>query len=680
MTNSLSAERLYALLPAVYRVRDAEHGGQLRALLALFASELTALEENLDQLYDDQFIETCAAWVLPYIGELVGYRQLHGPSAAVASPRAEVANTIRYRRRKGTASMLEQLARDVTGCPAHVVEFFERLATTQYMKHVRLHAPATADLRDAGAWLRMSGAFDRLARTVEVRRPESRHGRHNIPNIGIFLWRLKSLRLSAVPLTAVPAMSGRKFRVNPLGSDLALFRLEAAEGDISDLSRPIHVPDPLSVRGLALRLGEDYGAGKSLVFFEAGSPVDIGNIRVSDLRDIVDPVSGSVVAWNHEGALEPLEIGVDPERGRVVLGSGVQEPVAVSFCYGCARAIGGGEYERVPSGADLTLQRSVARGEPLQPELGAVAGGGRLLIGDSLTYVFPPTFTTAQEVVIAGSNGARPLLVSNGDIPITIGPRGRLVLDGLVFSGGALRIAASGDTEPRELVLRDCTLVPGLVLAPDGSAQSPGAPSLIIEHPFAKVTLERCITGPLHVVADAEVELSDCMIDAGAAENAAYTGDASGGPGAALHVEASTVIGKIHTRLFALGSNSIFHARLGDAQSETWRAPVIAERRQEGCLRFSYVPDGSIVPRRHACVPNATHPNAVPQFSSLRYGEARYGQLRDSTDTAIRSGAEHGAEMGVLHTLYLPVRENNLRVRLEEYLRFGLHAGIFYAT
>src|SRR5262245_17629672 len=148
---SLDTETLYRLLPAVPRLRDSAEGDPLRALLALIARELTALEENLDQLYDDQFIETCAEWVAPYIGDLIGYRPLHGVAPRIASPRAEVANTIAYRRRKGTALMLEQLASDVTDWPARVVEFFEQLAITQYLKHLRPHARATADLRDTRA-------------------------------------------------------------------------------------------------------------------------------------------------------------------------------------------------------------------------------------------------------------------------------------------------------------------------------------------------------------------------------------------------------------------------------------------------------------------------------------------------------------------------------------------------
>ena len=139
------AEKLYSLLPALYRIRDVEQGEPLKALCAVIAEEIAVLRENLDQLYDDQFIETCADWVAPYIGDLIGYRPLHGVTARTVSARAEVANTIAYRRRKGTATVLEQLARDVTGWNARVVEFFQWLETSQYMNHIRLENRVTAE-------------------------------------------------------------------------------------------------------------------------------------------------------------------------------------------------------------------------------------------------------------------------------------------------------------------------------------------------------------------------------------------------------------------------------------------------------------------------------------------------------------------------------------------------------
>jgi hypothetical protein len=79
-------------------------------------------------------------------------------------------------------------------------------------------------------------------------------------------------------------------------------------------------------------------------------------------------------------------------------------------------------------------------------------------------------------------------------------------------------------------------------------------------------------------------------------------------------------------------------------------------------------------------VPDAKNPHALPHFTSQRFGDPGYAQLRSTTDKAIREGASDGGEIGVMHPLYQPQRETNLRIRLDEYLRFGLHAGIFYVT
>lgn len=684
--STLTATRLYDLLPAVYRLRDAEQGEPLRALVAAIADQFTAIEENIDQLYDDQFIETCADWVAPYIGDLIGYRPLHGAAPAVASPRAEVANTIAHRRRKGTALMLEQLASDVTGWPARAVEYFELLTAAQYMKHDRPHARATADLRNLTAAFAKGGAFTDFAHTPEMRRPERAGGRFNIPNIGIHLWRLQPFRLTQVPLVPEPGdASGRRFRLDPLGADRQLYRWPVTEDDISHLAEPVNVPEPLSVRRVALNPAIDYGVGRSIVLLRPGNPptpVPPADIRVADLSDVAGD-------WNHEDDVPPGSIGIDPERGRVLLGASDDGPLLATFHYAAARAFGGGEYERTPPGDTAAVQRTVADGDALQPHLDAIRGGGRLLIGDSLTYAETPTFRVDDvtvagapglEVVAAARNPARPLIAATGEIALAIGARGRLILDGLVIAGGALRLAAAADDEPRELVLRDCTLVPGLTLAADGSATTPGAPSLIVDHPFAKVTLERCILGPMHAVADAEIVLDDSIVDAGAPDAVAFAADAGDGPGATLTARACTIVGKVHARRITLASNSIFFAGLGAAPGETWDAPLIVERRQQGCMRFCFVPTGSTTPERYRCVPDPAHPDALPHFTSLRYGDAAYGQLRRLTDVAIREGADDGGEMGVLHALLQPQRETNLRVRLDEYLRFGLHAGLFYAS
>jgi hypothetical protein len=701
---SLDADTLYRLLPAVYRLRDETEGRPLAELIALFAGELEALEENLEQLYDDQFIETCADWAVPYIGELIGFRPLRGVPAPVSSPRAEVANTIRLRRCKGTASMLKTLARDVTGWPAHAVEFFEQLCTTQYMNHTRPHALASAATGAQRLLLGRGGPFNALAHTAEMRRPETRAGRYNIPNIGLFVWRLQPFGLTNVPLIADPGdTTGRRFRLNPLGADMRLFR-HATRADA--------LPTALSVRELALQVrgalaaatsdgaaSDDYGFERSVVLARDGHDLPLRDptlpatgdpysqcvVRIADLRDVVDGV-GNFAGWAHERDIGPLQIGLDPERGRVLLGTSraaeqASSPFTATFHYGLARAIGGGEYERTPDndGVENAMQRTVAAAASLQPHLDALGpGGGRLLIGDSLTYAPAPVFrvgavadpdASGHKVVVGARNGARPLIASSTEMLLDIGARGTLVLDGLVLAGGALRLPAAGDNAPRTLVLRDCTLVPGRTLQPDGSPASTAAPSLVIEHPFTTVRLERCVTGPLHAVAESgvTVECADCIIDA-ARDAFAFAADGGGGAGAELALRECTVIGRVHTRLLRLASNSLF------------AGAVQVSRKQEGCIRFCWLPPDSVTPRRFRCQPDAQHPDVEPHFESLRYADPAYCQLRSVTSPLIREGADDGGEMGVMHALFQPQREANLRLRLDEYLRFGLRAGLFYAT
>lgn len=99
-------------------------------------------------------------------------------------------------------------------------------------------------------------------------------------------------------------------------------------------------------------------------------------------------------------------------------------------------------------------------------------------------------------------------------------------------------------------------------------------------------------------------------------------------------------------------------------------------------MRFCYLPLASIVPRRFSCVPRdaAEAEGLRPQFVSLRYGEPGYGLLHPSCAAAIGRGAEDEGELGAFRIRGLPQREALLTGRLDEYLRFGLEAGIFYAS
>jgi len=101
-------------------------------------------------------------------------------------------------------------------------------------------------------------------------------------------------------------------------------------------------------------------------------------------------------------------------------------------------------------------------------------------------------------------------------------------------------------------------------------------------------------------------------------------------------------VGKTHTRLLRLATSCIFVS------------PVTVDRKQEGCMRFSFVAAGSITPRRFQCQPDAANPALLPHFTSLRFGDSGYCQLRASTSRLIREGGEDGSEMGVTHALFQP--------------------------
>lgn len=262
-----------------------------------------------------------------------------------------------------------------------------------------------------------------------------------------------------------------------------------------------------------------------------------------------------------------------------------------------------------------------------------------------------------------------------GAWPISGLPGGSLTVNGLLNTGGGLTVGGGLGG----LHLRHCTLVPGLTLNVDGTPSQPSAPSLIVQG-ATLVQIDHCITGGLRAETDVRVQLAGSIIDATAESNLAFAAPANDDPGGALRSVNCTSIGKVSTEVLELASNTIFLAAL--AGGDPWAAPVLARRRQEGCVRFSYVPTEARVPRRYRCQP-ATAAGAArvrPVLASSRYGTPAYCQLSGRCAVEIRQGADDEAEMGSFHDLYQPQRESHLRRRLEEYLRFGLEAGVFYAS
>ena len=724
-----SRERLFELLPALYRLRDAVQGEPLRALLGVVERERELLEDDIARLYDNWFIETCAEWVVPYLGDLLGVRGLLPVRGGAFSLRAFVANTLAYRRAKGTAAVLEQLARDVTGWPARAVEFFERLATTQHLNHVRPHSPGTASLRDADRLELVDGPFERVAHTAEVRHLDNGRGRYNIPNVGLFLWRLQSYAVTRGTARAVAQPADGRYTFSPLGHSTPLFNRPRTETALTQLAAEANVPGPLRRRPLHDELEDRRQAladGRTpppawfadppvLQVFVDGSPVPPEEVVICDLSD---PPASIAEGWRRPAATRryqpaaggpprdlPIQLAVDPVLGRLAFPTGVTPArVEVSYAYGFSGDLGGGPYSRRdslakvlsrPVGWQVGVTPDAPAGHPqlvrtlteaVQAWNGRPAGTtGVIAVLDSRTYREDLSSAAGTVRVPAGSllviaaadwpeedvadapgqkrrvvgrltpDGLRPHLLGNlaveGTAAASINP-GELIIGGLLLEG-TLTVRAGNLGGLR---LAHTTLVPGLGGLTVQAAVPPGQ-----TNDRLTVTLERCVTGPLKVAPTARLlRVEDCVVDGG-------TGAALAAP--AAEVQTSTVVGRTDVRSLEAG-NSIF------------TGPVNVARRQVGCVRYCYLPLGSLAPRRYQCQPRsaADAGRLLPQFTALTYGRPGYGQLSGACPAAISAGAEGEGEMGAFSFLQQPRRLTNLRTSLGEYLRFGLEAGIFHAT
>jgi hypothetical protein len=531
-TNSLD---LYSLLPAIYRIRDAERGYPLRGFLGLISGQAQLVKANLDGLWDDLFIETCADWVIPYIGDLVANNPI---SEDIARTRADVANTIYYRRRKGTLIMLEQLARDVTGWDAHAVAFFEQLGWSQNMNHLRFHVDVSTDatdpfavdrvgtvlLRDLDSLDRLSGAFDSITHTVDVRPPCQLTGWYNINKIGFFLWRLESFFMQEV----TPGKSSwyaDGFYFSPLGNPAPLFTNPAPAPTDSLLVNETQVQTPIRKVAFYFKpenyyLNDAIPSPSMAIYHGAkalpANLIPLASVVCGDLSNWTPPASGKVA--------------IDVALGRIAFAPGEtpHDGVTVSYTYGFSGQMGSGPYERraalsakgdpgpvipnsvadpasggtvirVPSTGINTLSQAISAWNPAVNPHAVIQIEDNRTYREDITIAFPGVAILpggpSPVLVIQADDQQRPTLI--GNITMTGGTGAEeAVLNGLLITG---RLHVQGNLRLVEVV--HTTLVPGQGLDEQGQPSQPDLPSVLIDAPADKLqlVLDHSISGALRL-------------------------------------------------------------------------------------------------------------------------------------------------------------------------------------
>jgi hypothetical protein len=439
---------LYPRLPEIYRIRDADQ--TLQHFLGLVEIAFGHLHENIRQLYDDHFIETCADWVIPYMADLVGASHLAGDPR---TRRADVADTVALRRRKGTLAAIELLADSLTRWGVHAVELRERMLWSQHLNHQRPDmggdppyglAPGTAPasvpdlprarlrpirggtvtLRDPAMLGLLGGPFDPFAHGADVRAPAGDSIRYNLPNLAIFLWRLAAYRVEvSQPVPRLPMGNNgaavgtqapfiARFFVHPMGEPVQLFNASRFDpdqrpfviGELDHVSGPM--PPPRLTTGAPAGNPAAYVAVSS--YNAALPPPPTVTMGEQGLQLHVPVAAFGGVAWTFRGAnlcawepglgrpLDNFEIAIDPVLGRLAFGvpsaalaTALHDDLLVTFTYGAVGPIGANPEDSRKSAPTEWL------GEPV--ELRPITFNP---LANALELALANLHTTAQPVVV----------------------------------------------------------------------------------------------------------------------------------------------------------------------------------------------------------------------------------------------------------------------------------------
>ena len=325
-------------------------------------------------------------------------------------------------------------------------------------------------------------------------------------------------------------------------------------------------------------------------------------------------------------------------------------------------------------------------------------------ITDSGVYVEPISVSlkAKQTLQVRAANRKRPVIrlldwqtSQPNDLHITGEADSWFTLDGILVTGRGIQVEGS----MQGVDIRHCTLVPGWGLQCNCDPRQPGEPSLELINSPVCLTIQHSIVGAIQVDRNdatedpGSIRISDSIVDATSPSRVALGAPESLCAYATLTILRCTVFGQIQTHEIALAENCIF------------MGSILACRRQQGCMRFCYVPPGSRTPRRYECQPDLVDQAVAalfskgditaveratlqtrerlrvePEFNSIRYGASTYCQLASVCACEIKRGASDESEMGVFHDLFQPQRLANLKTRLNEFSPAGMDAGVIFAS
>lgn len=697
------ADKLWNLLPAVYRAQDTDQfaaAGPLRELVDRIGAQAAVVRRSLDRLWEDQSIETCDDWVIPYLGDLLATNLVTHLDAR--GRRLDVAKTIRYRRRKGTLAVLEEIAADITGWDARAVEFFRRLGRTRHGLDPALPRPGDtpdaaeglvgpltrtgigglADLRNVYGAGRAATAFDEFFHTADFRPGRGRRGWYGIPKLGVFLWRLRTFGVG--PTTPVPVKDCPGwFTFDPTGRDVPVFTAgrsadDYGEGWVSPTESQVRTP-------ISRQLFESQYPPQPHPSMSFSQPEN---------RDALGPkfplypdslaVYTTPTPTDDTQLLDAAGLRVRPERGRFFAAPADAPQAWATYHYGFSSRMGAGPYDRrigrAPPPAPAPESIRTGGGNALAA---GVPSSGTLTLDDSLTYDAAADVAVTGALTIRAGDRQRPVLRLSSPWALAgAGTGNALVLDGLLVSGADVVLRGAFD----RVTVTCCTLDPG-VAAPPGAADIHALAAdgrvlvpcrLWVEGEVRELIVERSVTGSIRTRPGGRVEeltVTDSIVQS------IPTADV-------LHAAVALTDGDVTlTRCTVLGPAAVHRLRASEC---ILRDRVEVDDTQHGCVRFSAWADGSRLPRQYRSARVAA---GVAIFTATDFGRPGFCQLLPTADAAILptvppppvpptilAGAEDGSEMGAFAGEKNPIKERGLLIKYAEYMPAGLMPVLVYVT